>query len=465
MLFNSTDFLLFYLAVLAVYWGLAVTGAWRLRKVVLLVASYLFYASWSPPFVLLLLATTLVDFSVALRLRAAASARRRRQWILLSLTANLGVLAYFKYGRFLFENVWWAFGDTSSMPAFLQITLPLGISFYTFQSVSYTIDVYRGVVAPTRSFPDFALYVAFFPQLVAGPIVRAGTFLPQLARSRRVSSADAERALMLIALGLFKKVVCADVLGEYVDQVFGAIDQHRGLNLLVAIYAYAFQIYFDFSGYSDMAIGLAALLGFHLPVNFHLPYAAQNPSEFWQRWHISLSTWLRDYLYIPLGGNRHGEAWTYRNLMITMLLGGLWHGAAWHFVAWGAYHGLLLVGHRRYLLARPRRETPLAVLLRRLAMFHLACAGWVFFRAPSLAESIRFFRNLLEPGLVVSPTFLRALAWSAAALAIHQLVADRRPGRVFLESPPLLQATVYAAVVVLVFLFSPTSQRFIYFQF
>jgi D-alanyl-lipoteichoic acid acyltransferase DltB (MBOAT superfamily) len=275
----------------------------------------------------------------------------------------------------------------------------------------------------------------------------------------------AERALMLIALGLFKKVVCADVLGEYVDQVFAALPGQRGFNLVVAAYAYAFQIYFDFSGYSDMAIGLAALLGFELPINFRLPYAATDPSDFWRRWHVSLSTWLRDYLYIPLGGNRRGSVRTYVNLMLTMILGGLWHGPAWHFVSWGTYHGGLLAVHRWWTAGASTPAPRGHIWLRRLVMFHLVCVGWVLFRVKSSEEIATFVSGLARPGITPSPALGRAIVWTALAWVIHQLCAERDFGRRFLALPPVAQAASYAAVAVLVFLFSPVTQRFIYFQF
>jgi alginate O-acetyltransferase complex protein AlgI len=465
LLFNSAEFLIFYLVVLGLYYAVP-SGAWRGRKLVLLVASGVFYASWSPPFLLLLFAMTAVCFVTALAVDAASERSRRRR-LLLGVGLSLAILAYFKYRGFLLANV--ALLSVTVDPRLAKVLLPLGISFYTFHAISYMVDVYRGRIAAHRNFLDVALYLAFFPQLVAGPIVRASQFMPQLVSPRRLSSPAAERALMLIAFGLFKKVACADILGEYVDVVFKNLRAQPGLNLALSAYAYAFQIYFDFSGYTDMAIGLAALLGFELPTNFRLPYAAQNPSEFWRRWHISLSTWLRDYLYIPLGGNRRGVARTYVNLMITMLLGGLWHGPAWNFVAWGGYHGVLLATHRWWRERRGARDTAGGsgggVLLRRLVMFHLACVGWVLFRASSAADIARFFSGLVRPGLVVTPAFTRAAYWTAIALLVHQLCADREPGRRFLAMPPLVQSTAYAAVVVLVFLFSPGTQRFIYFQF
>ncbi len=475
MLFNSTEFLLFFVVTWAAYAALAPFGAWRLQKVLLLVASLVFYMSWSVPFVLLLLGMVAVAYATGLAVAAASSEAGRRRRVAIGVGASLAILAYFKYRGFLLESL--AVLDLGLDRRIGEVLLPLGVSFYTFHAISYMVDVYRGAIVAHRSFFDVALYIAFFPQLVAGPITRAKQFLPQLAGPRRLTAAGAERALMLIALGLFKKVVCADVLGEYVDQVFKAVGTQPGVNLGLAAYAYAFQIYFDFSGYSDMAIGLAALLGYELPINFRLPYVAANPSDFWRRWHISLSTWLRDYLYIPLGGNRRGRGRTYVNLMLTMVLGGLWHGPAWSYVVWGAYHGGLLAVHRWWREGRGgadvtvREESlgesaaPGGLFLRRLAMFHLACIGWVIFRVESAGDIAAYFAGLLRPGMIVTPAFGRAVLWTALAFVVHQLAAERDFARRFLALPPIAQAASYATVAVLVFLFSPVTQRFIYFQF
>lgn len=466
MLFNSTEFFFFFIATFAIYWGLAPAGVWRARKVFLLVASALFYMSWSAPFILLLAGMTAVCFATGLAVAATDDAVARRRRVAVGIGVSLAILGYFKYRGFLLANL--SFLGARLDPRLLEVLLPLGVSFYTFHAISYMVDVYRGRIAAHRDPLDVALYLAFFPQLVAGPITRASQFLPQLASPRRLTAPAAERALLLVALGLFKKVACADVLGEYVDVVFKGLDAHPSVNLALAAYAYAFQIYFDFSGYSDMAIGIAALLGFELPTNFRLPYVAENPSEFWRRWHISLSTWLRDYLYIPLGGNRRGRVRTYVNLVITMVLGGLWHGPAWNFVAWGAYHGGLLAAHRWWREGHPLPSSVDAgwrVLLRRLAMFHLACAGWVLFRAESAGDIAAFFRGLARPGVIVTPAFTRAAYWTAIALAVQHLCADRELGRRFTALPPVVQAASYAAIAVLVYLFSPMSQRFIYFQF
>ena len=344
MLFNSIEFIVFLAVVLLGHFALIPRRLPRLRKGFLLVVSYGFYMAWNPPFGLLLLFSTVLDFSVAQWMERAATPGRRKALLGLSLIGNLGVLGFFKYRDFVLETLYALFGAAlwPVQPPALDLVLPIGISFYTFQTLSYAIDVYRGSQRAARSFLDFALYISFFPQLVAGPIVRSSVFLPQLRRAPRVATYDVEAALVRIGSGLVKKVVFADVLGGYVDPVFSSPDTYGGLNLLLAVYAYAFQIYFDFSGYSDIAIGLARLFGYRIPENFDRPYLAASPREFWRRWHISLSTWLRDYLYVSLGGNRVPAVRVQLNLMITMLLGGLWHGANWNFVLWGGFHGFLL---------------------------------------------------------------------------------------------------------------------------
>lgn len=466
MLFNSLDFLLFYVAVAVSFRVLRGVGAWRPAKLFLLASSYLFYMSWNPPFVLLLLLTTAVDFAAGQRIHDATSPGAKRAWLLLSLLTNLGILGYFKYARFLFENLAWLRGYEGPTPAIFDVILPLGISFHTFQSISYTIDMYRGGGKPARDLLDFALFVCFFPQMAAGPIVRSWDFLPQCAAPVPRDERYHERALMLIMVGLFKKVVCADTLGEYVDEVYADIEKFGAANLILAAWAYSFQIYFDFSGYSDMAIGLAGLLGFSLPQNFRVPYCAENPREFWQRWHIALSTWLRDYVYISLGGNRGGEARARWNVFLTMAIGGLWHGAAWHYVLWGAYHGALLVVHRMVAARRPPSPGPLPRLARQFVTFNLVALGLVFFRAPDNAHIVAFLSGLVSGGeLVTSGPFLRAILWTGGALAVHHFLDRQSVAPFFLARPPALQATAYAILAVLVFLFSPTSERFIYFQF
>ncbi|MBM4244306.1 MAG: MBOAT family protein [Deltaproteobacteria bacterium] len=476
MLFNSLYFLVFLALVLIVYH--AALRSFAARKVFLLAASWLFYATWSPRFLVLLIATTWIDFQLAriIHRTRAVSPARARALLIASLCLNLGLLAYFKYGLFLYDSAG-AVLALPPAPGFLAVVVPLGISFYTFHSISYVIDTYRGIRPPTDSFPDFALYVAFFPQLIAGPITRWGFFGPQLATQPHVGMARIEASLFLLAVGYVKKVVCADSLGSFVDGVYGNIGEHGWIELLVAIYAYAFQIYFDFSGYTDIAMGVAGLLGFRLPENFRHPYLAENPSEFWRRWHISLSTWLRDYLYVPLGGNRRGTARTYVNLLITMLLGGLWHGAAWTFVVWGGFHGLWLAAHRA-LSGRDWWRTGLGTgdaaapeaprtprWLRRTATFHLVALAWVPFRAASLGDALAFFdglasgRRLLHP-LPVGPILLVLIGFATHGLATRLEIASW-----WRTVPRPVQGAAYGLVVILMALFHAQSGRFIYFQF
>jgi alginate O-acetyltransferase complex protein AlgI len=333
MVFNSLTFVVFFAVVLALH---AMPFAWRTKKFNLLIASYLFYAAWNPPFVVLLWLSTVIDWWMAALIHRSERVARRRALLAVSLLVNLGLLGYFKYGEFLLQN-WQAllgsFGVAWTPPAW-DIVLPVGISFYTFQTLSYTLDVYLRRAPPTRSLLDFSLFVTFFPQLVAGPIVRTGDLVPQFAQPRRATSTQFGYGLMLITLGLFEKVVLADgFLAPAVEGVYGMPTAPGALDAWIATLAFSGQIFCDFAGYSLIAIGTALCLGFHLPDNFRFPYAAIGFSDFWRRWHISLSTWLRDYLYIPLGGNRHGPTRTVGALMGTMLLGGLWHGASWTFVA------------------------------------------------------------------------------------------------------------------------------------
>lgn len=462
MLFNSSEFVFFFLLVLLVYHVLPLT--WSAKKNFLLVASYLFYSAWNPPFTLLLLASTLADYAIAGRIHTSSETRVKRAWLTLSCVIGIGILVFFKYSKFLFANTLALLPLHMKMPEFIEnIVLPAGVSFYTFQSISYTIDVYRGQLKPAQSLRDFALFVSFFPQLVAGPIVRAAEFLPQLGSRRRVDSAEVLPALDQIARGFAKKVILADTLAAYVDVVFADPGAHSSLNLLLGVYAYAFQIYYDFSGYSDIALGSARLLGFTLVRNFDLPYLSANPSEFWRRWHVSLSTWLRDYLYISLGGSRKGAWKTYRNLLLTMLLGGLWHGAAWGFVVWGVYHGLLLVVHRLLFTDWKWRGLPRVFAIP--VMFHLVCLGWIPFRAKSLDDSWTLISGLakldLSFGFVDAPVLL-VLALSAP---LHVFGASAGLKRLWLQSVLLPRAVFYSAVILVLLSSAHSAAPFIYFQF
>jgi D-alanyl-lipoteichoic acid acyltransferase DltB (MBOAT superfamily) len=382
MLFPTFDFLLFFLAVAAVL--AALDGHFTAKKAVLVVASYYFYAQWDWHFCFLLLFSSAVSYAGGLLIAASGSRRRRRLVLGAAATVHLLLLGTFKYLDFFVlsaNQLAHLLGLERELP-FFEVILPVGISFFTFHGISYVTDVYRGDVAVCRQPLDMLLYMSFFPQLVAGPIVRAAYFLPQLARPSD-EPIPLAAATVLILGGLFKKVVVANYLATgLVDPVFASPPGYGGPDLLLAVYAYAVQIYCDFSAYTDMAIALAALCGFRFPRNFDQPYRARRLREFWQRWHISLSTWLRDYLYKPLGGNRYGRLDTYRNLMITMLLGGIWHGAGWKFVMWGALHGGGLSLER---IAAPwigARPTSLAgKVLSTVIVFHFVCLAWVFFRA------------------------------------------------------------------------------------
>lgn len=382
MLFPTSGFLLFFLVVAAAMAGLG--RRFTAKKAVLIVASYYFYAQWDWRFCFLLAFSTIVSYLAGRLIGRAARRDRQRLLLGIAVALHLGLLGIFKYLDFFVlsaNRLAHLLGLGHELP-FLEVLLPVGISFFTFHGISYVADVYRGDVEVCRDPLDMALYMSFFPQLVAGPIVRASYFLPQLARPSPEPIPLAP-ALLLIAGGLFKKVVIANYLATgLVDPVFAAPTNYGGPDLLLAVYGYAVQIYCDFSAYTDIAIAVAALAGFRFPANFNQPYRAERLREFWQRWHISLSTWLRDYLYKPLGGNRHGSLKTYRNLLITMLLGGLWHGAAWKFIAWGALHGGGLAVERMLQpWLGPRSESLVARVVAVVVVFHFVCFAWIFFRA------------------------------------------------------------------------------------
>ena len=392
MVFTSQAFVFYFLPIVLVAYFL--TGR---RNLVLLGASYAFYAWWNPWFVLLMLFVTLVNFASGNFIAGRALGDRRRYWALVaSVTASLGMLGFFKYAVFFQENLNLALGGMGAggFPV-LQVVLPVGISFYIFQSISYSVDVYRGQAPPVRSFTDFACFVSLFPQLIAGPIIRYNTIAQQLV-SRTHSLEKFSSGVGLFVLGFAKKVLLANTMGQVADPVFAAQDP-TVVDAWFGVTAYAFQIYFDFAGYSDMAIGLGRMFGFEFPKNFNAPYRAGSITEFWRRWHISLSTFLRDYLYIPLGGNRKGVRRTYVNLMIVMLLGGLWHGAAWTFVAWGALHGLLLALERWRGEGRSVLPHPVAVL----RTFVLVLLTWVLFRSANIHEALDYFGAMFgasDPG-------------------------------------------------------------------
>ena len=466
MVFNSFEFAVFLGIVLGVYHVAIPASAVRGRRLWILGASYFFYGSWSPPFTLLLLFSTLLDYSVGRLLERSEGRAVRRLLLGVSLLGNLGLLGYFKYGGLLTETLasmtpasWWHGGGPH-----LDVLLPVGISFYTFQTLSYAIDVYRREQPACRSLLDFSLYVSFFPQLVAGPIVRARDFLPQLGSKHVVHARHLEENVAAIAIGLVKKVVLADNLAPYVDQVFAAPGAAHAGDALLAIYAFAFQIYFDFSGYSDIAIGTAGLLGFRLPENFDRPYVSASPREFWRRWHISLSTWLRDYLYISLGGGLRREQRVRANLLITMLLGGLWHGASWTFLLWGGYHGALLVAQRVWTARFPGTYRPPRFLLQ-MATFHLVCLGWLLFRAADFATVGSMLAALGRPGLTLQVDVLRTGMLVLLAAGLHAIDEPLCLRRRIAGLAPAAQGLAYAGLALLLYVFGVSSQQFIYFQF
>ena len=466
MNFNSPEFLLFLPAVLLLY--TAVFRREHLRDLLLLLASYAFYMSWNWKYAGLIAFSTLVDFWLGGRMARATSTARRRLYLVASLTVNLGLLAVFKYYNFFVDvsrEGLALFGADLSW-SHHQLLLPVGISFYTFQTLSYTIDLYRREIERERSLLKFAVFVSFFPQLVAGPIVRASEFLPQLHATPRVDAERVHYGLWRIFRGLFKKVVLADLLATLaVDSVFADPTAFSSVDLALALYAYAFQIYNDFSGYSDVAIGAAALLGFRIPENFNRPYLSQNLREFWTRWHISLSSWLRDYLYIPLGGNRGRPLRVRFNLMMTMLLGGLWHGAALNFVLWGAYHGGLLFLARGAQRVDAEASLPTRVR-RRLVCFHLVLFGWLLFRVTDMRNFLDFTGGLAElsGGTRLSPLFFAVLA---AAAVLHALPQDglSRLGRRVQALPAPLQGALYAGMILFFSAVTIQAPAFIYFQF
>lgn len=472
MLFPTITFALFFGVVFACSWLLRPNRlAWQ---VFLLAASYLFYGWWDPRFIALLVASTVLNQLAAKAIWRARSPSTARAWMGVAVAVNLASLAFFKYYSFFVTEVTHALDRVGLgvSPPLLRIILPVGISFFTFHSISYVVDVYRRDLEPGTML-EFAVYSAFFPHLVAGPIVRFSEFLPQLRVAPSAEEVAASEAFLLILAGLFKKVVIASYLGtEIVDPVFAQPGRFGGLDVLVAIYAYAIQIYADFSGYTDIAIGCALLLGIRFPQNFDRPYASQSVQDFWRRWHMTLSRWLRDYLYIPLGGSRGSSVRTYRNLMLTMLLGGLWHGSSWTFVVWGGLHGLYLcVGQaRRARHGKHRRDPEGAgrVVVRWFVTFQLVCLAWVFFRAQSVREALTLLRNITDlsaPVELVTGGVLLAIGASLAAQFTPRQVT-RRVQEAFSSATPVAQIATLGLGLLIIDALGPVGVApFIYFQF
>lgn len=488
MLFNSYTFIAFLAIMLVLHY---LPFSWKAKKVNLLIASYIFYAAWNPPFILLLWLSTVVDFFVGRALYRQENKRKRKWLLVISLAGNLGMLCYFKYGGFLLEN----FVSLVNMagidfhPAPADIILPAGISFYTFTTLCYTIDMYQRKSEPVKSLLDFSLFVTFFPHLVAGPIVRPPQLVAQFESPKKATQQQMMQGLFLLSLGLFMKVVLADgMLATSSDTVFNAAKPLHSLDAWLGVLAFSGQIFFDFAGYSTCAVAVAMCLGFVLPQNFNYPYAAIGFSDFWRRWHITLSAWLRDYLYIPLGGNRKGNFRTYINLMLTMLLGGLWHGANWTFVVWGALHGTYLcverlINGRQENLQQPEMVVVKASLvpsflynkkirnfLLALFTFFLVNVTWVFFRATDFSTAWRLLGAMfgqVENGIPILPTIdmIKVATVITGMVTAHWLMRNTSVLKVAQQQKWWVVGTAWALMVILLCLSQKSSDSFIYFQF
>jgi D-alanyl-lipoteichoic acid acyltransferase DltB (MBOAT superfamily) len=470
--FDSPVYILFLAIVVAVYWRLG-----RLRQnQLLLVASYFFYGWWDLRFLALMIINTLVDYSIAHRIARTEEPRARAWWLTASLILNFGCLGFFKYFNFFIDSAatmmrHMGVAEENLPRAFLQIVLPAGISFYTFQAVAYIIDVYGKKLKATNSLTDYALFISLFPHLIAGPIQRPGHLLPQVAHERTFHAEAFHAGLMLILTGLLRKCVLGDNCALLANAAFsGRLGEPSAWTALIGMYAFAWQIYGDFSGYSDIARGSAQLMGFHFMVNFRQPYLATSLQDFWRRWHISLSTWLLDYLYIPLGGNRKGPLRTYVNLMTTMLLGGLWHGANWTFVIWGGIHGVGLAVERFFGLADAGAEKRsfIGTWARRIVIFHLVCLAWVFFRALSLNDSMTYLGQIgsLAWSAPLVPATVMLVGFTLPFFLMDLGVERARSEYIGERSPLIVQDFIGVMIVVILVLFSAAnSNAFIYFQF
>jgi D-alanyl-lipoteichoic acid acyltransferase DltB (MBOAT superfamily) len=482
MLFHTWVFFVFFAIVYPVYLLLR----WNNRCMIvwLLLASYTFYGWWNPWYLLLLFATSAIDYLMVVLMER--NRRTRTLWLVISLVSNFGFLAYFKYSGFITENLnmflhWWGLSwhlpDPVAYPNamlaligvseghfFNSVILPIGISFHTFQSMSYTIDAYRGVIQTERSFLRFLTFVSFFPQLVAGPIERASNLLPQLQGTPRITGKDVSYGMSLFLVGFYKKVALADYLAKYVDLVYGSPGQFKAPALILATVAFGWQIYFDFAGYTDMARGIARAMGFRMMLNFNNPYAATGLGDFWARWHISLSTWFKDYLYFPLGGSRHGKLRTYFNMFATMVISGIWHGAGWTFVIWGGLHAL---GRclTRELEQTEFYKTRVPTLLKQLLVFTFVMFTWIFFRAQSLGDAWLVITRIFTTNWV-DPRFPLVMAVLILAVWLYQLLYTSRSRlRWLVDVEPVRVGLAAIMIVYLLIVAQPSTRQFIYFQF
>lgn len=466
MLFNSLEYLLFFIVVLAISWMLG--NRMSLRIFFLLLASYFFYASNNHWLIVLIMTSTVIDYIAGINIANASAQSTKRLWLISSLVSNLSILLFFKYFNFFASS----FSTIVSQMGFpvdwvdLNILLPVGISFYTFQSMSYSIDVYMKRIPAEHSFIRFACYISFFPQLVAGPIVRAREFLPQFRQKLELDADTLDEALFRIISGLTKKIVLADFLSRYADALYNSPGTAGSFESWIGIFAFSFQIYFDFSGYTDIAIGCALLLGFRLPDNFNRPYAAQSFSEFWRRWHLTLSYWFRDYLYIPLGGSHSPYTYAvYFNLLLTMLLCGLWHGAAWTFVLWGGVHGVLLCVERFFSL---NRISGIRKKWRAVVMFLLITLTWIPFRANSIEDAGALFKALTS---VTPPTDITLGALAAIVIMAGAWVVQLYPrffsiDKMAMRLPVAIRGALYACLWATIMVFNASgATEFIYFKF
>lgn len=471
MLFNSLSFVVFLVIVLALYYSKIFN--WTNKKRMLLFASYVFYGLWNPPLVILLWISTVVDWITGKKLAIEENQRKRKLWLLLSMFVNLGFLTFFKYRDFLLDNFTtivntYGYGYQSTP---MDIILPMGISFYTFQTMSYTIDMYLKRTERAKTFLDFALYVTFFPQLVAGPIVRAKDLISQFYEEKRATANQFIWGLFLLTLGLFQKVVMADtLLSDTVDKVYGADNVLNFWDAWMGTLAFSGQIFFDFAGYSTCAIGIALMLGIILPDNFRYPYGSLGFSDLWKRWHITLSSWLRDYLYIPLGGNRHGIVRMYAALMITMLLGGLWHGAAWTFIVWGGLHGTYLILERLQRQYIPFKITPLNGIFLAFTTFTCVNITWVFFRAREFKTawnmlSSMFYLNPEGEKVIGSFDILKVSVITGILFLCHWFMRNTSVEAISKKISPIALAFVWAAMFFLIAISQGSGEQFIYFQF
>jgi len=484
MLFHTWVFAIFFLIVYPVYLLVKHNNRWM--NVWLMIASYVFYGWWNPSYLMLLFGTSAIDYLMVLFMERSTNQKRRKLWLIISLVSNFGFLGFFKYSHFITDNLNWVlehahlalrlpdpvaypnaalslFGVPESH-LFAAVVLPIGISFHTFQSMSYTIDAYYGNIQTERSFVRFLTFVSFFPQLVAGPIERASNLLPQLQGKPVITKDDLTSGLGLFLVGFFKKVALADYLAMYVDKVYGSPSNYQSGALVLATFAFAWQIYFDFSGYTDMARGLAQIMGFRLMLNFNNPYVATGLGDFWSRWHISLSTWFKDYVYFPLGGNRKGKGRTYFNMFVTMLISGVWHGAAWTFVIWGALHAVGRTATRE-LESKAWYRDRVPRLVKQVLVFAFVCLAWIFFRAPTVGDAWIILTRMVttpwgDPQFPIVMGVLLVAVW-----LYEELFANGERTRAWLEPAPVRMAMAVVMVLWLAVVAQPSTQSFIYFQF